>query len=471
MKKSTGVRLGICMLFLWISGYGVCFAFSEKTGGENRPAVNWDHLQVLDLETAAAVALDGNPGLDAARARVRQAKQQVLQAASAYFPRVDTTGSGTRVDLSDNTYAETLASARALNPSATVADPEDYYKAGLSASLVLFDGFERAFTKSSAEYGEKMSQSALADARRLLLFSVSSAYFSAQLALENITIAKADEVFNQKLLKEAQARYRVGTGSLSDVLNFRVRKNEAKTNRINQEYEYEIAMYGLAALLGMKTARFPDHIRLKGLSPETGDEMVGPDVESLIGFAKANRPDIRRAQWAVRQADANVKVAGAGNYPQVSVSAALEGERVNSLDFERDDFGNSLQIGLSWNLFAGGFYKAKVRQAKERKIEVSNDLENLFLSTSSEIRSACANVVTAQKQVGLQRENVSLVKETRDLVEKEYAAGQGSLVRLNEAQKDYNTARSRFAQSLVGLRQAWISLKTRSGGVLSELLP
>jgi len=74
-------------------------------------------------------------------------------------------------------------------------------------------------------------------------------------------------------------------------------------------------------------------------------------------------------------------------------------------------------------------------------------------------------VVTAQTQVALQRDNVDLVQRTRDLVGKEYNAGQGSLVRLNEAKKDLTTAQSNLA--LVALRQAWVELETLTGSIMA----
>ena len=100
-------------------------------------------------------------------------------------------------------------------------------------------------------------------------------------------------------------------------------------------------------------------------------------------------------------------------------------------------------------------------------IELDKRLEELILSATSDIRSSAALVITAQSQVALQRENVDLVQRTRDLVEKEYNAGQGSLVRLNEAQKDLTTAQSNLALALVGLRQAWVELETRAGTILA----
>jgi outer membrane protein len=441
---------------------------SVKVRHGDATTVDWAALSTLDLETAVAIALAGNPGLEASAARVRQAKAQVDQARSTYWPRLDANASGARVDLSENTYQENLTIAQFFNPGATVENPDNYYNADLTASWTLFDGFARKFANASARYGEQSSTAALNDASRLLISAVAFSYFSAQLALENISIAKADEEFNQRQLADAEARQRVGTGSLSDVLNFQVRKNQAKTARINQEYRYEIAIFGLAALLGLPESRLPANVQLARLLPETATELSSPPVDRLILKAMDHRPDIQQAQWGIRQTEAQVKIAQSDNYPTIFLAGSLDGERVEDPGFQRDDFGNRIQVGLSYNLFAGGFTQARIREARHRKQELEKRLEELILSATSDIRSSAALVATAQSQLALQRENFDLVQRTRDLVEKEYNAGQGSLVRLNEAQKDLITAQSNLALALVGLRQAWVELETRTGNILEN---
>jgi outer membrane protein len=251
------------------------------------------------------------------------------------------------------------------------------------------------------------------------------------------------------------------------VLNFQVRKNQAKTTRINEEYRYQIALFGLAALLGIPESRLPGHVQLARLTHETAAELSMPKVEQLITDAMDLRPDIQQTQWGIKQTEAQIKVAQAGYYPSVVVSGGLEGQRTGDMDFGQDDFGNRVQVGLSYNLFAGGYTKAKVREAQQRMVELEKNLEELILSATSAIRSSASLVTTAQTQVTLQRENVDLVQRTRDLVEKEYNAGQGSLVRLNEAQKDLTTAQGNLALALVGLRQAWMELQTRTGSILA----
>ena len=429
-------------------------------------AVDWAAMSTLDLDTVVEIALADNPGIEAAAARVRQAKAQVDQARSTYWPRLDANASGARVTLAENTYEQNLAAARLLSPAASSDDPQEYYNADLTASWTLFDGFERKFSNASARYGEQSSTAALNDARRLLISAVAFSYFSAQLALENISIARADEEFNQRQLADAEARQRVGTGALSDVLNFQVRKNQAKTTLINQEYQLEIALYGLAALLGLPDSRLPDHVSLARLSPETDPELSSPPVDELIADAMDRRPDIQQAQWSIKQTEAQVKIAQSDYYPSVVLAGSLDGERLDDPGFGQNDVGNRVQVGLSYNLFAGGFTRAKVREVRHRRVELEKRLEELVLSVTSDIRSSVALVMTAQTQVALQRENVDLVQRTRDLVEKEYNAGQGSLVRLNEAQKDLTTAQSNLALALVGLRQAWVELETRTGNVL-----
>ena len=110
----------------------------------------------------------------------------------------------------------------------------------------------------------------------------------------------------------------------------------------------------------------------------------------------------------------------------------------------------------------------QVRETESGLIEAQRNLESSRISVKSEVESAIAALRSAQEQLLLQRSNADLVLQTRDLVEKEYAAGQVSLVRLNEAQKDLVTAQSRLALSLVSMRQAWENLKASTAQILES---
>ena len=423
-----------------------------------------DGISVLDLRTAQQIALKGNPSLDAARERVIQAKKQLMQAWGAYFPSITASGSKNRSILSDNDYEQALL----LSPDAD--DTTDRYSASISASWTLFNGFQREYNHMSARYGKKSSIESRNNVLRLLLYQVAASYFNAQLARENINIAKANEEFNQRQLVETEARYRVGTGSLSDVLNFKIRINSAKAQLISAKQGYEVALYGLASLMGIPDAKLPEHIELSKLEDETGDELVIPDSSAAVNYALENRPDLIQRNYLFKQAKAGVGSARSGYYPTVSITASMEDLYRQDREFESDDFGKTLLLNVSFNLFNGWQTTARVGEARSRLRESQRNIEDTQLTVISDVESAVIKLKASQDQLRLQRENTKLVRQTRDLVEKEYTAGQGSLVRLNEAQRDLVTAESNLVLSLVSMRQAWEGLKSSTGKILIDHL-
>jgi len=294
----------------------------------------------------------------------------------------------------------------------------------------------------------------------LLLSAVAGSYYRAQLANASVAIAAADESFNLKQVSDAKARLRVGTGSLSDVLNFEILANAAKDSRINADKDYMAAMTGLAALLGIPTAKFPVDLKLAPLTEESALILQLPVADEQIGYAHKHRPDILAGSKGVERAVAEIGTARARYYPSLVLSGTLTGDSTNDSSFEKDDFGNTVGLFLTYDLFSGGADRARVAQAKHKKREEMKTLDALKISVSGEVNDALTGLKSALDQLELQRHNAALVQRNRDLVEKEYAAGQASLVRLNEAQRNLTQAQSRLAFARLSLRLAWSTLNT-----------
>ena len=459
--------------------FAVIIGFSHLSFAENRVSKDKEPEQdenmpladteVLDLKTAQEISLRNNPSLAAALARVRQARARIEQAQSAYWPLVDASVSGSRIKLSENEEERSFFTGAFPGFSGdafSTESPQDYYSTSLTASWVVFDGFERKFATAAAKYGYKESRAARQDARRLLLAAVANAYYNALLARENIRIAEADENFNLKQLKDAQARRRVGTGTLSDVLNFQVQINAARSNKIAFQRSYHVALYGLAALMGIPDSTLPGDWKLTTLESEAPEEFGQPSPEQLIDYAEANRPDVLQTVFATKRAEKAVGVERAPYYPEIRLIASLDGERVNSARFSEDDFGNTITLNLTYNLFAGGFYRASLAEAKYRQTEAEKVLEDTLIFAREEVHEAFTRLASAQEQLLLQRNNAKLVRRNRELVEKEYSAGETSLVRLNEAQRDLIQAESRLVLALASLRQARQELLAATGQIL-----
>jgi outer membrane protein TolC len=295
---------------------------------------------------------------------------------------------------------------------------------------------------------------------------VADSYYLAQLANENIAITEADEAFNQRQLEEAQARYQVGTGSLSDILNFEVQVNAARSQRNSFQREYQIALVGLATLMAIPDANLPPGVELAGLQVEGDKDLIPPEPAGNLDYALSHRPDIQQTEWILRQREANIGIARSNFYPSLELAGSVDGERANSGRLEGDDFGNTVGLYLTYRLYSGGERRARLAEAKYQQKEAEETLRASKLSVASDVQQAIANVVTAQNELELQRKNAKLVMENRDLVEKEYQAGQASLVRLNEAQRNLTQAQGRLALARVGLRQTMKNLSASTGRIL-----
>jgi len=418
-------------------------------------------IEVLDLPTAARIALADNPSIEAAQARVEQARGRLRQARAPYWPGIFGDASYFRRDI-----AESLVS-----PAAALTDPADVYSAILQVQWLVFDGFARRFNAMAARYAHRGSKEAMQDTRRQLLGAVANAYYSAQLARENIAIGQADEDFNKRQLEDARARHDAGTGSLSDALNFEVRANAARSSLIRSRRRYDIALAGLAALLGVPRSEFPAGLELAPLEPEGEKELSSPDTDALVSDAIVNRPDVQALMNEQERAEARSEAVRGEYYPVVSLGASVNGEREGDPDFSGDDFGNSVGGVLTYTFSDGGARRGRLQEAKAAASEAESNVRSLSIDVAAEVRESVFDVHASQEELTLQRENADLVRRNRDLVEKEYSSGQGSLVRLNEAQRDLVEAKSQLALALVVLRTAHVNLQVATGEILEMVAP
>ncbi|NIA13069.1 MAG: TolC family protein [Nitrospiraceae bacterium] len=458
---------------------------------------------ILDLETAQRTALESNPSIEAALARVEQAKARVRQAQSAYFPQIDFTASASKTWLSENDYRAARngafraglqqIKAQATMPATASASPlmstisyaqaavgsfaaraavdnsVDNYTAALQATWLLFDGFGRKFNNAMARFGHKEFEAGYHEVRRQLLQGVARAFYNVQLQRENIAIAEADQAFNRRLLKEAKLRRKAGAGSLSEELNFEVLLRRSQASRLATENAYAVARIGLAALMGLPDAQLPESVDIAALYTETPGELDPPGEPSgLITYAQDHRPDLIQSGCAVERAQANIGANRALFYPTVSAIASRNSVQNDQFQLGEDDFSSTVGVNVSYTLFAGGRNRARYAEAKAARKEAARGLDSLRINVASEIRETGEGVSTAQEQLLLQRTNAGFVQRNRDLVEKEYKAGQASLVRLNDAQRQLVQAQSQLAAARVSLRMAWYALRTATAESLAD---
>ena len=244
--------------------------------------------------------------------------------------------------------------------------------------------------------------------------------------------------------------------------------NNASTELLIAERDYELALSGLALLLGRRSGEMPQGLKLSKVEMVEEKDFFTIEIGQLLAAANTNRPDLLRQEFSFQRADSTIGAKEAAYYPVIALNGGVDGSRQDDFTFENDDFGTSLSVNLSYNLFRGKGDAARIAEAKAAKREAARNLEQQKNRVQSDVRQAITRLEQAREQLVLQRASEKLVSQTRDLVEEGYKAGQESLARFNEVQRDLVRTQSRLALSLIALYTSRQRLKTATG---ESLLP
>lgn len=440
----------------------------------------------ISLEQARVLALDHSPDVDAAYARLLASRAAIEEARANFFPVVRLTHKSSRTflipasrnrlasalvptqpfstDISNpnfpfNTFLNTIASPLFSNSSpGGDANSFSEHSSAFTASWILFNGFVREAELLASESAFRASQSVWKDVRRLLIQAVDTAYYQIQLATEQIRIAKADEEFSRKQYEETRKLQQAGRATQADVDNFHVRVLDAQTTTTIATNARRTGKVVLAELLGIDGAMLPDDARVSKLAEESDEEMSAADPDEWIGKGLANRPDIVQAEHELERGRRNLQAVQGLYLPTVSVSGSWGYDRLSNMRYRNDDQSAAGSLEVRWDLFAGGVRGARVRIARSVIADLAARLRRRKIAVQSEVRQAIIDLADAQQRIRLQSESLETARENRRIVEAGYLAGNETLNRLNEAQRDFVAAQVNLAQARINLRQAWTDL-------------
>jgi outer membrane protein TolC len=450
---------------------------------------------LLTLAHAREVGLRANPDIHAARARLEAALTRIGEARSFYFPQLILTHSSNRTFLTPMTRTRIPSSIGATssipsipqNPTlidilnllrATTLGSTTYstgnsnsfsdHSTVMSTSWLLFDGFAREARLMSAKYTYQASAMALGDVQRLLVRAVDAAYYQAQLGREQVRIATAAEAFSREQLAEAQKRFDARKITQADVLNFEVRVRAAQADLVAAMGLRDTGRVVLAELLGLPESQLPEAVELATLEEESEADLTSADVDEWLERAQHFRPDLAEARHILKARAENITLARGQFSPELSLSGTWGYEKTSNMGYSDDDQSAAAGIELRWQLFSGGFRTSQLQRARAEEWEASAALHRKTLEVCADVRKAIVDLSNAQEQVELQRLNLESATENRRIVQQEYAAGKTSLVRLNEAQRDYVGTEVALAEARIRLRQAWSDLRAAAGAYPTE---
>jgi len=169
---------------------------------------------------------------------------------------------------------------------------------------------------------------------------------------------------------------------------------------------------------------------------------------SLPSALARQRPDIRASEALLHQASAQIGVATANLYPQITLSGSV-GAQSLQLDklFSGPSAAWSVGAGLLQPLFNGGSLQAKKRAAvaayEQADAQYRQTVLNAFLNVANTLRALDSDAQTLSAQALAE----GLARESLDLVTRQYQLGAVSYLGLLDAQRSYAQTRIALVQA------------------------
>ncbi|KVZ03433.1 efflux transporter outer membrane subunit [Burkholderia stagnalis] len=310
----------------------------------------WRQFRSDALNAVVNEGLRNSPTLGAAEHSLAAAREQLrAQIGSSMLPSIDAGGQATR--------------QRALGvPIPALGEPTLLYNTfvGQIQANYTIDLFGAArFANRALAKRVDISAFQLESARRALAANIVTASITASVLNAQIDTTERLVALADAQAHDAERRHALGAASRSDALNARQSAETFAASLPALRQQRDSARHALAVLIGRTPDQPPAALTLDDLHlPEQVPVVVPSDLLQ-------SRPDIRAADAALQAAAAEVGVATAQLFPQLSLSASM-GKGGFSWPAMLSGAGAIWSVGasLSQPIFHGGALLAQRRAAK-----------------------------------------------------------------------------------------------------------
>ena len=360
-------------------------------------------------------ALGNSPDLQAAAARLRQARAGLAKKRSDLMPKSSATAAALYTGSGDSQ-----------------TDATHLYLSGFDASweLDIFGASRRAVQAASAE--ADAVQADLADAHVQLAAEVGQAYIGLRDQQQRLRIARQSEQLERQLLDFTEQRLARGTASELDRERIATQVETTRAASIALELEVVESLDELALLSGLQPGALDTRLSTEAALPTLPATVNIGDPAQLL----QQRPDIRAAERRLASSTAQIGEHKAAAFPKVSLFGSLSFSASAPGHLLRKDNFSALGVPyLQWNWLDFGRVQAQVKQAEAGRDEALANYRSSVLNALRDADVALARYGNErQRRATLGRVEISAVRASA-LTEQRYRAGTSSVLDWLDAER------------------------------------
>jgi outer membrane protein len=384
---------------------------------------------------------------------VRQARQQFLPDL-----RLNTSGTQSAGRSFSQDEGQVLnTSTRSLN-------------AGLSSSVVVFDGGGNQADLRAARLSQTAGASDVARARQTVVFTVASNFLSLVEQQEQLRVRRETLASQQTLEEQVNAYVEAGQRPIADLYQQQAAVAQAQAALVEANRAVELARVDLIQTLQLDPrGEYDFRAPAVGTASSTAP---APALDTLLDRAFARRADLAARQTEVESAEQGVRAARAARLPTITVNAGYNTGYSSASDFGLFDQldqrrGGSVSLGVALPIFDRGSVSAATERAGVAVENARIALENQRQQVGLEVRRAQLDYTSAQARLAAAEAQKRAADQAFEATRERYQAGAGTLVELSQAR----SAQVEAASAIVSARYNLLFQRTLISYYVGELDP
>jgi len=306
-----------------------------------------------------------------------------------------------------------------------------------------------------AKYQFQLDYLALLTTSQKLIFDATTAYYDVLRAQGQEEVAQATVDVATARLKDASARYSVGSAPKFDVTRAQVDVANFNQQLIRGKSRVGIARAALNRVLGIDVNAPTEIVR-----SEITIENIKVDVDKSTQGAYAKRPEVMSARTVIDLSKKNVRLQRTAILPTLTATADY------TYNFRLAGFSPTNQswiaiLDLKMPIWDGGVTRAKVDQANADVAKSLQSLDSVKLGVGFDVKTAALVLQEGIERVATTSENVALAEETLRLATVRYNGGISTMVEVTDAESaltqakvDWVNSRYDYVLGLAGLDRA-----------------
>ena len=378
------------------------------------------------LADALVRAYQGNPQLNAERAKLRSTDEGVPQALSGYRPQVTAGLSAGLISLR-NLLPDSTSQSAQLKP----------WSAAITLSQTLFNGYKTGNTVRQAEAQVRSGRESLRAIEQSVLLDSATAYMSVLSNQSLVAAQRLNVTFLRQTLDTVRTRLRVGDVPPTDVAQAEARVARATADLNTAEVALAIAQATYTEVIGIAPGQLA--------AAEPADRLLPASRDEAIAIARRENPTVVGATYDIDVAQFAVGIAESGLYPTLGVQGSLSRSVETDTTLGTTASSQATVMGtLNVPLYDGGVAASQVRQSKEGLARARVVFDRVRGQTQTAAIAAWATHEGAKIGLAAAQAEVRAAALALDGVQKEAQAGKRTTLEVLNSQQDLMQARARL---------------------------